>query len=89
MINREKIKGLGVRTPLCAPLQPTASSPSIQVQVAPSLRPPVSSRIIPRRLAEGHFGSLSSMTCAALHAHHSTPQFGVVPRTRKLDCSGM
>ncbi|GFV34750.1 uncharacterized protein TNCV_1450541 [Trichonephila clavipes] len=27
--------------------------------------------------------------CAALDAHPSTPPFGVVPRTRKLDCSRM
>ncbi|GFV41771.1 hypothetical protein TNCV_3629221 [Trichonephila clavipes] len=26
---------------------------------------------------------------AALDAHPSTPPFGVVPRTRKLDCNGM
>ncbi|GFT86042.1 transposable element Tcb1 transposase [Trichonephila clavipes] len=28
------------------------------------------------------------ITCANLDAHPSTPPFGVVPRTRKLDCSG-
>ncbi|GFU10632.1 transposable element Tcb2 transposase [Trichonephila clavipes] len=27
--------------------------------------------------------------CAALDAHSSTPPFGVGPRTRKLNCSGM
>ncbi|GFX93997.1 transposable element Tcb2 transposase [Trichonephila clavipes] len=27
--------------------------------------------------------------CSALQAHKSTPPFGVMPRTRKLDCSGM
>ncbi|GFU57108.1 hypothetical protein TNCV_1779711 [Trichonephila clavipes] len=44
---------------------------------------PVSSRTIRRPLAEGHLG------CAALDTHPSTPPFGVVPHTRKLDCSGM
>ncbi|GFU82735.1 hypothetical protein TNCV_265321 [Trichonephila clavipes] len=29
------------------------------------------------------------ITCAALDTHPSTPLFGVVPRTRKLNCSGM
>ncbi|GFU81763.1 uncharacterized protein TNCV_3086751 [Trichonephila clavipes] len=29
------------------------------------------------------------ITCAALDTHPLTPQFGVVPRTRKLDYSGM
>ncbi|GFW17304.1 transposable element Tcb1 transposase [Trichonephila clavipes] len=38
-------------------VQPTASSAAIQVQVAPSLGAPVSSRTIRRRLAEGHLGS--------------------------------
>ncbi|GFU59924.1 transposable element Tcb2 transposase [Trichonephila clavipes] len=41
-----------------ARVQSTASSvTTIQAQVAPSLRAPVSSRIIRRRLAEGHLGS--------------------------------
>ncbi|GFW18302.1 transposable element Tcb2 transposase [Trichonephila clavipes] len=32
------------------------------------------------------FGIAASITCAALDAHPSTPPFGVVLRTRKLDC---
>ncbi|GFY36133.1 transposable element Tcb2 transposase [Trichonephila clavipes] len=39
-----------------ARVQPTASPAAIPVQVVPSLRTPVSSRIIRGRLAEGHFG---------------------------------
>ncbi|GFT68879.1 HTH_Tnp_Tc3_2 domain-containing protein [Trichonephila clavipes] len=39
-----------------ARVQPTASSATIQAQVAPSLRAPVASRAIRRRLAEGHLG---------------------------------
>ncbi|GFS97454.1 transposable element Tcb2 transposase [Trichonephila clavipes] len=80
-----------------ARVQPTASSAAVQAQVAPSLGPPVSSRTIRRCLAEGHLGSqhplrvlpLAPITCAALDAHPSTPPFRVVPRTRKLDCSGV
>ncbi|GFY22864.1 transposable element Tcb2 transposase [Trichonephila clavipes] len=40
-----------------ARVQRTASSAAIQAQVAPSLGAPASSRIIRRRLAEGHLGS--------------------------------
>ncbi|GFT06485.1 HTH_Tnp_Tc3_2 domain-containing protein [Trichonephila clavipes] len=40
-----------------ARVQPNASSPAIQAQVAPSIETPVSSRTIRRRLAEGHLGS--------------------------------
>ncbi|GFV72060.1 hypothetical protein TNCV_2459931 [Trichonephila clavipes] len=29
------------------------------------------------------------ITCAALDAHSSTPPFGVIPLTRKLDSNGM
>ncbi|GFW29918.1 uncharacterized protein TNCV_4999581 [Trichonephila clavipes] len=47
-----------------------------------------SSRTIRRRLAEGYLRS-RCFTCVALDAHPSMPPFGVVPRTRKLDCSGM
>ncbi|GFS83030.1 hypothetical protein TNCV_1286651 [Trichonephila clavipes] len=35
------------------------------------------------------FGITVPITCAALDAHPSTPPFGVAPRTKKLDCSGM
>ncbi|GFU70884.1 uncharacterized protein TNCV_2206011 [Trichonephila clavipes] len=35
------------------------------------------------------FGIVVPITCVALDAHPSTPPFGVVPCTRKLDCSGM
>ncbi|GFY19588.1 transposable element Tcb2 transposase [Trichonephila clavipes] len=65
-------------------VQPTASSIPIQAQVAPSLGTPVSSRIIRRRLAEGHLGSRHPLRVLPL-----TPPFGVVPRTRKLGCRGM
>ncbi|GFX77290.1 transposable element Tcb2 transposase [Trichonephila clavipes] len=72
-----------------ARVQPSASSAAIQAQVAPSLEAPVSFRIIRKRLAEGHLGSRCPLRLAALDADPSTPPFGVVPRTRKLDCSGM
>ncbi|GFW31366.1 uncharacterized protein TNCV_2664661 [Trichonephila clavipes] len=35
------------------------------------------------------FGIMEPITCAALDAHPSTSPFAVVPRTKKLDCSGM
>ncbi|GFX52084.1 uncharacterized protein TNCV_4654131 [Trichonephila clavipes] len=35
------------------------------------------------------FGIAVPITCAALDAHSSTPPFGVVARSRKLDCSEM
>ncbi|GFW36613.1 hypothetical protein TNCV_1956131 [Trichonephila clavipes] len=65
---------------------PAASSAAMQ---APSLGAPVSSRSIRRLLDERTFGIASPITCAALDAYPSTPLFGVVPRTKKLDCSGM
>ncbi|GFX62094.1 hypothetical protein TNCV_2228201 [Trichonephila clavipes] len=34
-------------------------------------------------------GIAAPITCAALAVNPSTPRFGVVPCTRKLDCSGM
>ncbi|GFT89057.1 HTH_Tnp_Tc3_2 domain-containing protein [Trichonephila clavipes] len=71
-----------------AHVQPTVSSAAIQAQVAPSLEAPVSSRTIRRRLTEGHLGSRRPLR-AGLDAHPLTPPFGVVPRTRKLGCSGM
>ncbi|GFX78714.1 HTH_Tnp_Tc3_2 domain-containing protein [Trichonephila clavipes] len=40
-----------------ARVQPTASSTAIQVQVAPTIGAPVSSRTIRMRLTEGHLGS--------------------------------
>ncbi|GFW00140.1 transposable element Tcb2 transposase [Trichonephila clavipes] len=40
-----------------ARVQPTASSATIQVLVAPTLGPPVSSHTIRRHLAEGHLSS--------------------------------
>ncbi|GFU15706.1 HTH_Tnp_Tc3_2 domain-containing protein [Trichonephila clavipes] len=67
-----------------ARVQPTSSSAPIQVQVAPSLCAPVSSRTIRRRLAEGHLGSRNSLRVLPL-----TPPFGVVPRTRNLHWSEM
>ncbi|GFV75524.1 uncharacterized protein TNCV_1483681 [Trichonephila clavipes] len=35
------------------------------------------------------FGIMVPITCAALDAHPSMPPFGVIPCTRKPDCSGM
>ncbi|GFU83315.1 HTH_Tnp_Tc3_2 domain-containing protein [Trichonephila clavipes] len=61
---------------------PTASSATIQAQVGPSLGAPVSSRIIRRRLAEGHLGSWRPLRVLSLTPTRTT-------RTRKLDCSGM
>ncbi|GFV33556.1 HTH_Tnp_Tc3_2 domain-containing protein [Trichonephila clavipes] len=69
--------------------QPTASSASIQEQVAPSVGGPVSSRTIPRHLSEGHLEARSPLRLLSLTPTQSTPPFGVVPRTRKLDCCGM
>ncbi|GFT62300.1 transposable element Tcb2 transposase [Trichonephila clavipes] len=67
-----------------ARVQLTASMAAIQAQVAPSLGTPVSSQTIRRRLAEGHLEPRRS-----LHVLPLTPPFGVVPRTRKLDCIKM
>ncbi|GFX87506.1 HTH_Tnp_Tc3_2 domain-containing protein [Trichonephila clavipes] len=67
-----------------AHVQRTASSAAIQVQVAPSLGAPVSSRTIRKRLAERHLGSPHPLLVLLL-----TPPFGVVSRTRKVDCSVM
>ncbi|GFV79079.1 transposable element Tcb2 transposase [Trichonephila clavipes] len=67
-----------------ARVQPNVSSTAIQAQVVPSLKATASSRTIWRLLAKGHLRQLS-----ALDAQPSTPPFGVVPRTKKLDCSGM
>ncbi|GFX60920.1 uncharacterized protein TNCV_2275531 [Trichonephila clavipes] len=50
------------------------------------IRTSVSSRTIQRRLAERHLGSWQPLR---LLSHTSTPPFGVVLRTMKLDCSGM
>ncbi|GFW41697.1 transposable element Tcb2 transposase [Trichonephila clavipes] len=50
--------------------QPTASSASIQAQVAPSLGSPVSSRTIRSRLAEGHLGSRRPLRVLPLMATH-------------------
>ncbi|GFU29198.1 uncharacterized protein TNCV_278121 [Trichonephila clavipes] len=35
------------------------------------------------------FGIVMTITRVALDTHPSTPSFGVVPHTRKLDCSGI
>ncbi|GFY13917.1 HTH_Tnp_Tc3_2 domain-containing protein [Trichonephila clavipes] len=65
-------------------VQPTASSAAIQAQIAPSRGAPVSSQTIRRGLAEGHLGSRHPLRVLL---PPSTPPFGVMPRTRKLDCS--
>ncbi|GFX02534.1 HTH_Tnp_Tc3_2 domain-containing protein [Trichonephila clavipes] len=67
-----------------ARVQPTAPSATIQAHVAPSLGAPVSSRTIRINLVEGHLGSRRPLRVLPL-----TPPFGVVTRTRKLNCSGM
>ncbi|GFX47681.1 uncharacterized protein TNCV_699351 [Trichonephila clavipes] len=65
-----------------ARVQPTASSAAIQAQVAPSIRGPC--------VFSNHTKDIwDRIPCAALDAHPSTSPFGVVPRARKLDCSGM
>ncbi|GFT93425.1 HTH_Tnp_Tc3_2 domain-containing protein [Trichonephila clavipes] len=51
-------------------VQPTASSAAIQAQVAPSLRAPVSSRTIRRRLADGHLGSRRPLRVQSLTPTH-------------------
>ncbi|GFV96805.1 transposable element Tcb2 transposase [Trichonephila clavipes] len=53
-----------------ARVQPTASSATIQAQVAPSLGAPVSSRTIRRRLAEGHLRSRSPLSVLPLTPIH-------------------
>ncbi|GFT67500.1 transposable element Tcb2 transposase [Trichonephila clavipes] len=72
-----------------ARVQPTASAAAIQAQVVPSLEIPVSSRTIRRCLAERYLGSRCPLRVQQLDADPSTTSFGVVPRTRKLDCRGM
>ncbi|GFW27304.1 transposable element Tcb2 transposase [Trichonephila clavipes] len=49
---------------------PTASSAAIQAQVAPSLRAPVCSRNIRRRLAEGQWGPWCSLSVLPLTPTH-------------------
>ncbi|GFT85158.1 HTH_Tnp_Tc3_2 domain-containing protein [Trichonephila clavipes] len=70
-----------------ARVQPTASSTTIQAQVAPSLGVPVSSRTIRRHLVEGYLGSRHLLCVLPLTASHR--RLRLVPRTRKLDCSGI
>ncbi|GFX24306.1 transposable element Tcb2 transposase [Trichonephila clavipes] len=53
-----------------ARVQPTASSATIQAQVAPSLETPVSSRTIRRHLAEGHLGSRHPLRVPRLTPTH-------------------
>ncbi|PRD34300.1 UNVERIFIED_CONTAM: hypothetical protein NCL1_15096 [Trichonephila clavipes] len=53
-----------------ARVQPTASSAAILAQIAPSLRAPVSSRTIRRRLAEGHLGSRRPLRVVTLTLTH-------------------
>ncbi|GFV94820.1 HTH_Tnp_Tc3_2 domain-containing protein [Trichonephila clavipes] len=72
-----------------ARVQPTASSATIQAHVAPSLGALVSSRTIRRSLAEVHLGLMRLLRVLPFDALPSTSPFGVVPRTRKLYCSGM
>ncbi|GFW80609.1 transposable element Tcb2 transposase [Trichonephila clavipes] len=51
-------------------VQPTASSATIQAQVAPSLEAPVSSQTIRRHLAEGHLGSRRPLCVLPLTPTH-------------------
>ncbi|PRD19924.1 UNVERIFIED_CONTAM: Transposable element Tcb2 transposase [Trichonephila clavipes] len=53
-----------------ARVQPTASSATIQAQVAPSLGAPVSSRTMRKRLAEGHLGSWCPLRVLPLTPTH-------------------
>ncbi|GFX78651.1 transposable element Tcb2 transposase [Trichonephila clavipes] len=53
-----------------ARVQPTASSATIQVQVAPSLGAPVCFRTIRRRLAKGHLGSRRPLRVLPLTPTH-------------------
>ncbi|GFT58645.1 transposable element Tcb2 transposase [Trichonephila clavipes] len=69
-------------------LRQTSHREDIRI-VEPSLGFPVSSRTIRRRLAEGHLGSRHPIRVLPLTPTHRPPPFGVVPRTRKLDCSGI
>ncbi|GFS71238.1 HTH_Tnp_Tc3_2 domain-containing protein [Trichonephila clavipes] len=69
-------------------VQSTASSAAIQAQIALTLEAPVSSRTIRRGLAEGHLGSRRPLRVLPLTPSHRCLR-GVVPRTRKLDCSGI
>ncbi|GFU55618.1 transposable element Tcb2 transposase [Trichonephila clavipes] len=51
-------------------VQPSASSATIQAQVAPSLGAPMSSRTIRRRLAEGHLGLWHPLRVLPLTPNH-------------------
>ncbi|GFU57009.1 HTH_Tnp_Tc3_2 domain-containing protein [Trichonephila clavipes] len=53
-----------------ARVQPTASSATIQAQVAPSLGEPVSSRTIRKHLAEGHLALWCPLQVLSLTAIH-------------------
>ncbi|GFX67042.1 transposable element Tcb2 transposase [Trichonephila clavipes] len=56
-----------------ARVQPTASSATIQTQVAPSLGAPVSSRTVRKPLAEGHLGSWHPLRVLPLTpTHHAS-----------------
>ncbi|GFX81423.1 HTH_Tnp_Tc3_2 domain-containing protein [Trichonephila clavipes] len=72
-----------------AHVRPTASSATIQAQVAPSLGAPCVFSNHTKVPGGRPFVIAASYTGAALDAHPLTPPFGVVPRTRKLDCSGI
>ncbi|GFX41044.1 HTH_Tnp_Tc3_2 domain-containing protein [Trichonephila clavipes] len=72
-----------------ARVQRTASSAAIQAHVAPALGVLVSSRTIRRHLDKEHLGSWRPLRVLPLTPTHSTPPFGLMPRTRKLDCSGI
>ncbi|GFU71089.1 transposable element Tcb2 transposase [Trichonephila clavipes] len=66
-----------------ARVQPTASSAAIQVQVAPSHL----CLLHTGRLAGRHLGSRRPLRVLPVTPTHRS--FGVVPRSRKLNCSGM
>ncbi|GFV13360.1 uncharacterized protein TNCV_3615611 [Trichonephila clavipes] len=70
-------------------VQPTASSAAIRGTGSTFTRGPCVFSNHTKAPVRRHLGSTAPITCAALDAHPSTPPFGVVPRTRKLDCSGM
>ncbi|GFY29220.1 transposable element Tcb2 transposase [Trichonephila clavipes] len=72
-----------------ARVQPTASLAAIQTQVAPSLEASVSSQTIRRRPGEEHLGSWCPLRVLTLTPTHRRLRLEVVPRTRKLNCSGM
>ncbi|GFT53220.1 HTH_Tnp_Tc3_2 domain-containing protein [Trichonephila clavipes] len=73
-----------------ARVQPTASLAAIQAQVAHSLGPPVSSRIIRRRQTEGHLGSrcpLRVLPFTSTHRRRKGTRSSLATNPDSISCS--